>query len=131
MAPIRRRVAGDTCLETAQNPGSEAQVLEDSAAIPRNAVDPVEMAWLEKAKRGDSAACDWLMTRYRERVIRLAAHVLRRPAEAEDLAQEAFLRAFSQITDFRGDCAFYTWLYRIVVRLCLNRMRTPFWHRET
>jgi RNA polymerase sigma-70 factor (ECF subfamily) len=56
--------------------------------------------------------------------------VLRRPAEAEDLVQEALLRAFAQIRGFRGDCAFYTWLARIVIRLCLNRMRHPGWHRE-
>ncbi|HLK58933.1 MAG TPA: sigma-70 family RNA polymerase sigma factor [Chthonomonadaceae bacterium] len=104
---------------------------EITAPLPRSAVDPVEQAWLKRAQKGEIAAFDWLITHYRERVVRLAAHVLRRPSDAEDLAQEAFLRAFSQITDFRGDCAFYTWLYRIVVRLCLNRMRTPVWRRET
>ena len=62
--------------------------------------------------------------------MRLAAHILRQSAEAEDLAQEAFLRAFCQIGEFRGDAAFYTWLYRIIVRLCLNRMRKPHWLRE-
>jgi RNA polymerase sigma-70 factor (ECF subfamily) len=92
--------------------------------------DPEETLWLNRARTGDLAAFDWLMTRYRERAVRLAAHILRRTADAEDLAQEAFLRAFCQIREFRGEAAFYTWLYRIIVRLCLNRMRTPLWQRE-
>lgn len=91
---------------------------------------PEEIQWLMQARHGDLRAFDWLLTRYRHRAVRLAAHVTRRPAEAEDLAQEAFLRAFAQISRFRGDCAFYTWLYPIVVRCCLNRMRQPGWRRE-
>ena len=90
-------------------------------------LDTEETVWLRRAKEGNLEAFNWLMNRYRERAVRLAAHVLRRPAEAEDLVQEAFLRAFSQIQGFRGEAQFYTWLYRIVVRLCLNRMRSPEW----
>lgn len=97
---------------------------------PETRISQEESLWLQRARAGELAAFDWLMTRYRDRAVRLAAHVLRRPAEAEDLAQEAFLRAFSQIRDFRGDAAFYTWLYRIIVRLSLNRMRHPDWHLE-
>ena len=52
-------------------------------------------------------------------------------AEAEDVVQESFLRAFAQIRSFRADSAFYSWLYRIVVRLCLNRMRTREWQSES
>jgi RNA polymerase sigma-70 factor (ECF subfamily) len=89
-----------------------------------------EVDWIARARQGDVAAFDWLATRYRARAVRLAAHVLRRPSEAEDVAQEAFLRAFTQIRSFRGDAAFYTWLARIVIRLCLNRMRHPGWYRE-
>jgi RNA polymerase sigma-70 factor, ECF subfamily len=97
---------------------------------PTAPVDAEEAAWIVRARRGETAAFEWLAARYRDRAVRLAAHVLRRPAEAEDLVQEAFLRAFAQIRSFRGDAAFYTWLSRIVIRLCLNRMRHPGWHRE-
>lgn len=107
--------------QAAENP------IGTTAAPMRAAPDPEEMAWLTRARQGDVAAFDWLMNRYRDRALRLAAHVLRRPAEAEDLVQEAFLRAFAQIGQFRGESSFFTWLYRIVVRLCLNRMRTPDW----
>ncbi len=91
----------------------------------------IERHWLQCARNGDIAAFDWLMARYRDKALRLAAHVLRRPADAEDVVQEAFLRALSQIRYFRSDCAFYTWFYRIVVRLCLNRMRSPDWRRRS
>jgi RNA polymerase sigma-70 factor, ECF subfamily len=86
-----------------------------------------EHSWVVRAREGDVAAFEWLMDRYRDRAIRLASHVLRRPNEAEDLVQEAFLRVFCQLPEFRGDASFYTWLYKIVVRLCLNRMRSPGW----
>lgn len=96
-----------------------------------NLVSDDERHWILLAKQGDLAAFDWLIGRYRQRAVRLAAHVLRRPADADDVVQESFLRAFSQIRTFRSDCSFYTWFYRIVVRLCLNRMRSPEWrHRR-
>jgi len=101
-----------------------------TAVVPASSVAlvaSIEAAQIKKAQMGDLAAFDWLIARYRQRAIRLATQVLRRPAEAEDLVQEAFLRAFAQIKTFRNDCAFYTWLYRIIVRLCLNRMRSPVW----
>lgn len=107
----------------------------EAAAPPRNGHErltphPNERAWIERARAGELAAFDWLMNRYRARALRLAAHILRRPGEEEDLVQEAFLRAFAQIHEFRGDSGFYTWLYRIVVRLCLNRRRFAWWNPD-
>ena len=105
------------------------QALREDDAL-RLPTDPEEALWLARARQGDVAAFEWLMNRYRDRAIRLATHILRRPTEAEDVAQEAFIRAFAQIRNFRGDAAFYSWLYTIVARLCLNRMRQPRWFRE-
>ncbi len=102
---------------------------EDSPAITGVDAD-IERAWVKRAQAGEMAAYEWLMNRYRDQAVRLAAHVLRRTADAEDLVQEAFLRAFAQIGEFRGEAAFYTWLYRIVYRLCLNRIRTADWKNE-
>jgi RNA polymerase sigma-70 factor, ECF subfamily len=82
-----------------------------------------ERAWLDKCAEGDEKAIRWVLHRYRDRVVRLAAHVLHNPREAEDVAQEAFVKAFRQIGQFRGDSGFYAWLYRIVINLCLDRMR--------
>lgn len=98
-----------------------------TAAAP---VDPEEAAWIEKAREGDERAYRWLLSRYRDRAVRLAAHVLRRPDEAEDVAQEAFVKAFRNIGSFRGDGRFYTWLYHIVVRICLDRKRLARWNSE-
>jgi RNA polymerase sigma-70 factor (ECF subfamily) len=89
-----------------------------------------EEQWILRARAGEEAAFAWLLARYRPRVVRLAAHVLRRPAEAEDVAQEAFIRAFRKIRAFRGEGRFYTWLYHIVLRVCLDRQRTARWHKE-
>lgn len=87
------------------------------------AEDPEEVLWVARARQGEEAAYRWLLARYRLRVVRLAAHVLRRPEEAEDVAQEAFLRAFRSLRSFRGEGRFYTWIYPIVVRVCLDRRR--------
>lgn len=82
-----------------------------------------ERAWLDRCAQGDERAIRWVLHRYRDRVVRLAAHVLHNPREAEDVAQEAFVKAFRQISQFRGESGFYAWLYRIVINLCLDRMR--------
>ncbi len=82
-----------------------------------------ERAWLDRCAAGDEKAIRWVLDKYRDRVIRLAGHVLHNPREAEDVAQEAFVKAFRQIGQFRGDSGFYAWLYRIVINICLDRMR--------
>jgi RNA polymerase sigma-70 factor (ECF subfamily) len=92
--------------------------------------DAEEALWVSRARAGDEAAYLWLLERYRSRVVRLAAHVLRRDSEAEDVAQEAFLRAFRGLSRFHGDRSFRTWLFRITVRLCLDRRRRLSWQRE-
>src|SRR5438132_12524598 len=82
-----------------------------------------ERSMLDRCALGDERAIRWVLARYRERVVRLAAHVLHNSREAEDVAQDAFVKAFRQIGQFRGESGFYAWLYRIVVNLCLDRMR--------
>lgn len=94
------------------------------------AQDHEEDCRIAQAQAGEAAAIDWLLARYRPRVLRLAAHILRRPSEAEDVAQEAFVRAFRNLRSFRGQCRFYTWLYQIVVRVCLDRQRSVRWNTE-
>lgn len=89
-----------------------------------------EALWLARARAGDEAAYRWLLGRYRTRVVRLAAHVLRQEGEAEDVAQEAFLRAFRRLPSFQGNGPFSSWLFQIAVRLCLDRRRSARWGRE-
>ena len=98
--------------------------------IPGLALDAEEAEWILRARAGDEDSCGRLLGRYRERAVRLASHVLGRPSEAEDAAQEAFIRAFRHIGSYRGESRFYTWLYHIVVRVCIERQRRARWKAE-
>ncbi|HEX5322159.1 MAG TPA: sigma-70 family RNA polymerase sigma factor [Capsulimonadaceae bacterium] len=87
--------------------------------------------WVARAKTGDEAAYRWLLARYRPHVLRLAVQMLRHEGEAEDAAQEAFIRAFGHIRSFRATARFSTWLYRITVRVCLDHRRLARWDAES
>jgi len=75
-----------------------------------------------QARQGDEAAFEQLVRRHQRYVLNLAYRVLGDYAEAEDVAQEAFVRAWRGLSGFRGQARFTTWLYRIVHNLCLNRL---------
>ncbi len=110
-------------------PETQTEAQEDVTTVSQAELAE-EAHWVEQILQGDLEAFDRFMTRYRDRAVRLAALVLRRPDEAEDVVQEAFLRVYGQIHQYRGECRFYTWFYRIIIRCCLNRMRVPYWKRE-
>ncbi len=108
---------------------------EQKHVLPEPAQRGLDMAeeeaeWVRRVRMGDFAAFDSLMTRYRPRALRLASNVLHNSEDAEDVVQEAFLRIYAQIREFRGEARFYTWFYNVVVRCCLNKMRIPYWKRE-
>jgi RNA polymerase sigma-70 factor (ECF subfamily) len=86
-------------------------------------VDIDEAALLERCRQGDVAAFEPLVEKYRERVWRLAFHYLRDSEEARDVAQEAFIRAWQALPSFRGQSAFYTWLFRITMNVAMDRAR--------
>lgn len=90
-----------------------------------------ERWWVARARVGDEAAFAWLLNRYRNRAVRLASHVLRRDSEAEDVVQDAFIQAFKSLRSLSSDASFSTWLFRIVVRLSIDRTRSARWTRET
>ena len=75
---------------------------------------------IEACQRGDREAFDRLVQRYQRDVYRLCYRYLNNHEDADDVAQEVFLRAYRAISRFRGDSAFSTWLYRIAVNACLN-----------
>jgi RNA polymerase sigma-70 factor (ECF subfamily) len=82
-----------------------------------------EAAWIRAAQAGDQDAFAQLVRVYDQRVLRLAMNLLRSPEDAQDVYQEAFLRVYKNLNNFRFDCSFHTWLYRIVTNLCLDQMR--------
>ena len=75
---------------------------------------------VERVKRGDKTAFDALVLKYQQRVVNLVSRFVRNHADALDVTQEAFLRAYRALPNFRGDSAFYTWLYRIAVNTAKN-----------
>jgi RNA polymerase sigma-70 factor (ECF subfamily) len=79
---------------------------------------------IERCRAGDVAAFEPLVEKYRQRVWRLAYNVLRDQEEAWDVAQEAFVRAWQALPNFRGQSAFYTWLFRIVMNVAADRARS-------
>ena len=86
-------------------------------------MDTDEAALIERCRAGDLGAFEPLVEKYRQRAYRLAYNVLRDPEEAWDVAQDAFIRAFQALPSFRGDSAFYTWLFRIVMNVARDRAR--------
>jgi RNA polymerase sigma-70 factor (ECF subfamily) len=82
-----------------------------------------EQALIRAAQEGNRSAFDELVHRYDQDVLRLAMNLSRRPEDARDLYQEAFLKVYKNIHRFRFECSFYTWLYRVVTNVCLDYLR--------
>src|SRR4051794_6549840 len=78
---------------------------------------------IREAQAGNPAAFEELVTRYDRAVLRVAMHMTGSPEDAQDIYQEAFLRAYINLGRFRFECSFYTWIYRIVMNLCLDHLR--------
>jgi RNA polymerase sigma-70 factor, ECF subfamily len=78
---------------------------------------------IREAQRGDRAAFEELVRHYDQAVLRLALHLTGAEHDAQDVYQDAFLKAYKNIGSFRFECSFYTWLYRIVMNRCLDYLR--------
>jgi RNA polymerase sigma-70 factor (ECF subfamily) len=78
---------------------------------------------IRQAQQGDKSAFEELVRHYDGPVLRLALHLTRSSEDAQDIYQEAFLRAYRNLDRFRFQCSFYTWIYRIVTNLCLDHLR--------
>jgi RNA polymerase sigma-70 factor (ECF subfamily) len=79
---------------------------------------------VDRARQGDAAAFGQLVRRHQQRIHRLAVHMLRDRAEAEDVTQETFIRAYQALARFDGRSEPYTWFYRITINLSLNTIRS-------
>ena len=92
---------------------------------------PSDRELVEQTKAGDSSAFGMLVRRHQRRIFRLAFHLVRSGAEAEDVTQETFVRAYQAIARFDGRSEPFTWLYRIAVNLSLNTLRARKGTRDT
>lgn len=80
----------------------------------------VDAQLVERAQQGDKRAYELLVVKYQRKLGRLLSRFVRDPAEVEDVTQEAFIKAYRALPSFRGDSAFYTWLYRIAINTAKN-----------
>lgn len=80
----------------------------------------VDADLVARVQQGDKRAFDLLVLKYQRRIMRLLSRMIRDPGDVEDVAQEAFIKAYRALPQFRGDSAFYTWLYRIAINTARN-----------
>src|ERR1700751_3366360 len=95
------------------------------AGLDRQAQDPPidDTMLIREAQRGNRASFEELVRHYDQAVLRLAFHLTGSEQDAQDVYQDAFLKAFKNVGNFRFECSFSTWIYRIVTNLCLDHLR--------
>jgi RNA polymerase sigma-70 factor (ECF subfamily) len=104
--------------------GGDKRYSHSSGAMVSQALSRVnDSELIRAAQRGDRAAFEALVRQYDQAVLRLALHMTGSEPDARDIYQEAFLKAYRHIGNFRFECSFYTWIYRIVTNLCLDHLR--------
>ena len=121
-SPFRQTAA--TNVQTGAHPRPRAESLADEAS--REA----EMLLIREAQAGSRAAFDALVRQYDGAVLRLALRLTGSEQDAQDIHQEAFLKAYRYLGNFRFECSFYTWIYRIATNLCLDHLRRRKSRRE-
>lgn len=107
----RRRVGPESVLGSRGNMVGQASSRVDDSLLIR------------EAQRGSRVAFEELVRQYDKAVLRLALHLTGSESDAQDIYQEAFLKAYKNLGTFRFECSFYTWIYRIVTNLCLDHLR--------
>jgi RNA polymerase sigma-70 factor (ECF subfamily) len=89
-----------------------------------SAGDTPDQELVARVQRGDKKAFDLLVRRYQLKVLQLVARYIRDPVESQDVAQEAFIKAYRALPGFRGESAFFTWLYRIAINTAKNHLQS-------
>ena len=110
---------GQAMMETARN--GEAFSRRPVVSSSTRRVD--DSALIREAQRGNRGAFEELVRQYDQAVLRLALHLTGSETDAQDIYQDAFLKAYRNLGSFRFECSFYTWIYRIVTNLCLDHLR--------
>src|SRR5690348_10902503 len=96
---------------------------EPAAETPAAPPELAESVLVKRAKQGDLGAYDDLVRRYQERIYATVYHMTANHEDANDLAQEAFIKAFHALKSFKGGSSFYTWVYRIAVNKTINFLK--------
>ena len=114
---------GDLSRARREEQGSSTQnpTVRGSVAAQGNRIDDTTL--IREAQRGNRGAFEVLVRHYDQSVLRLAYHLTGSESDAQDIYQEAFLKAYKNLGSFRFECSFYTWIYRIVTNLCLDHLR--------
>lgn len=85
-----------------------------------------ELSNVNRFKKGDKTAFEELVLKYQDRIYNLCRHMLGNTSDAEDAAQDTFIKAYQKLKDFKPEASLYTWLYRIAVNTCLDYKKKPF-----
>lgn len=116
---------------TTANAHPESRAIQSSQRMLTDVRDrTTETELIREAQQGSRAAFDLLVRQYDQAVLRLAMHLTGSEQDAQDIHQEAFLKAYRYLGNFRFECSFYTWIYRIVTNLCLDQLRRRKSRRE-
>src|SRR5690606_41024663 len=96
--------------------------LMDSDNAQKSGSGASDLALIKRVQQGDRSAFDLLVIKYQHKILKLVMRYVRDPSEALDVTQEAFLKAYRAAPSFRGESAFYTWLYRIAINTAKNHL---------
>jgi RNA polymerase sigma-70 factor (ECF subfamily) len=113
--------SGDAVAEGDKH-GAEQDVKLDAMTNGETVTDVGDLTLVQRAQRGERGAFDLLVRKYQHKVLKLVGRFIANPAEAEDVAQDAFIKAYRALGSFRGDSAFYTWIYRIAINTAKNAL---------
>ena len=100
---------------------TEQRLAEQSDRHPQGS-GAADLALIRRVQQGDRSAFDLLVVKYQHKIVKLIMRYVRDSSEALDVAQEAFMKAYRAAPSFRGDSAFYTWLYRIAINTAKNHI---------
>lgn len=95
-------------------------IISNSLVNEHNNSEQLDQDLVRRVQRGDKSAFDLLVIKYQHRIVHLVNRYVKDPSEAQDVAQDSFIKAYRALADFRGDSAFYTWLYRIAINTAKN-----------
>src|SRR5438094_9299488 len=118
---VGQRAHSGTKSERDRVSGNQSTGIRDRMAGQERRIDDTML--IREAQRGNRAAFEELVRHYDQAVLRLALHLTGSESDAQDVYQEAFLKAYKNLGSFRFECSFYTWIYRIVTNLCLDHLR--------